>query len=611
MSIFKKWQCILTLNAMLATLVFPICADTKQDFSTFTPQDWQNLSTEERVKLKEQTLSALDQKRVSVIIDQAGRPLTLSKGHSAKKDCSKKPKPHKDTKVSCCCGKGISNKDINQHGAGYMISKPGEYFIEEDLIFNPVVAGAAAIVINADNVILHLCNKVLRQQSSNTQPGTVGILVNGKKNVSLDGGTVQDFNTFGIFVNQNTDILSMTRLNVINCGTTAAGNVGGVLILPSNSIKVTDSKFLENYGIAFSIAGCTNFEMDNCSCDNTKGSAIFPFGTTASGFLAGPFPTISPNATPSENITLTNSTFSNSTGTFEAFGVTLLSFNSIIDIKNVLIENCISNGCTGGPFSDEVEGISVIGTNAVIKSCIVDNVTSGFGTPFSGMARGFRCVGANIIFEDCVASNIIGSGPVAAAGFTVEGTAEDINWIGCKAYNIANSGLPNVYGYGDAYGFGVNERGSYIAELIFPGSPIFDFNLGVGNVLDRCTSENIVTNVDNTIAAGFRFTSQQNLLVQDCISNNSSSYGFWFIDGLGDPDSSNGIVQNNVLEGSTTAGIFDETLANNAYIANIARSNGLPGSNYIGLPAGTPIAVWTIPGVTPVINPLDNLDIRP
>ncbi len=57
------------------------------------------------------------------------------------------------------------------------------------------------------------------------------------------------------------------------------------------------------------------------------------------------------------------------------------------------------------------------------------------------------------------------------------------------------------------------------------------------------------------------------------------------------------------------------TSANNAYLANIARANG---TNYSGLPEGTPIRIWQLPGPPSSTNSngildaqLDNLDIRP
>ena len=67
-------------------------------------------------------------------------------------------------------------------------------------------------------------------------------------------------------------------------------------------------------------------------------------------------------------------------------------------------------------------------------------------------------------------------------------------------------------------------------------------------------------------------------------------------------------------------GIQDtKATANNAYYANFARSNGaVITDNYIGLPAGTPIREWTIPGAPNPVNSnaildpqLDNLSVAP
>lgn len=596
------------------------------DRKTFTPAEWQKLTPKQQQAWKEkhwvvQPMPIVGKSKAQEIGDRGcGQQICwMQKPQCHKPQCPKEKKEkhhhhhHKVKKCGPCGGKGISQKDVNKKGTGFIITKSGEYFLEKDIAFDPSVPNAAAITIDADNVVLHLCNKTLSQESDNSQPGTMGILVNGRENVSIDGGTIRDFIAYGIFSNPGSNIFSLNDINVINCGTIAEGPVGGVLLLPSDSITVTNCNFIENFGVGFDIAGCTNFVMDHCACNGTKGSQVFPVAgaTAALGFLAQPFPLIIPlpNATTCENIVITNSTFNGSNATATVVGAVFGGFFSVDQVKNILVENCVSMGSIGGALSDEVEGFSLLASNAVIRNCVVDTIISGAGTPFSGLARAFRCLGKNVVYENCVASNVTGSGPASATGFSGEYTTEQVTWRNCVAYNITNIGTPTENGNADAYGFGsVIIAGFLIPQFII--SPIFDVNFATGNVFEGCIAENITVTGDGSTAAGFRFSSQQNIDVQNCVSNNNQHYGFWMEDEAGFP-STNGIIQSNTIEGNGSAGIEDDTSDANAYIANIARSNNCPGNNYVGVPAGTPIATWIIPGPVPTINPLDNLDICP
>ncbi len=514
-----------------------------------------------------------------------------------------------------------------------MISKSGDYFLGENVDFDPTIPNAAAIVINADNVTLRLCNKTLRQKPGNTRPGTIGILINGVQNVSIEGGTIRDFNLYGIFGNPNNDILQIEKLNVINCGTSATVSSGGMSLLVSTNIKVYYSNFIENFALGVSTYGCKNYVMDHCGCNNTQGSTFEQgFGTAAVGFEAAPYPSSQiPAQFTAENIILTNSTFNNSSGGTFAIGLIVISENvsSTTEIKNnttnIIIENCVSMGITAGSLADESEGFATYGSNIVVRNCVADSISAGSGTPFSGLARGFRSGGYNILFENCVASNISGSGQIAAAGFVTEFLGSEVTWRGCTAYNISNSGTPGTFDTADAYGFGTLIKPGIISRAITPiENQVF---LGTGNVFESCLAENVTS--ANGTAAGFRLASQENIKVKNCISNYNKTYGFWFKDEVSVVDdvstlvpSINGLIEKNYIEGNGAAGIFDETSpsANNAYIANIARSNGGIGDNYTGagLPAGTPIRIWTLPGFPGNTNnnairdaQLDNMDIRP
>lgn len=564
---------------------------------------------------------------VEVVIDEDGWPL-----HSRKKSCDKSNSDSCDDSCDCdecrrrkyrCGGTGISSGDINRHRAGYMINEPGEYTLVEDVSFNPRGPGAAAIVINADNVTLHLCNKVLRQMPGNSKGNTVGILINGRNNISIDGGTIRDFTLFGIVGNPNNDVLFLRNLKVLNCGTQRVGVfLGGVQLALSNNIQVESCSFVGNIGVGVAIFGCNNFSMSQSACDDTKGVdfGIGPEFTRAVAFGAFPFPPIGgPTVSGSQNIKLLNSTFSRTTATMGVFGALIISFNSVDDMKNILIENCVSMGNRGGAVSDEIEGFGCVGTNITVRNCVADDVTApNTISPFGGLSRGFRAIGSNILYKDCVASNITGSGPSDAIGFSAEYSNRNVMWQGCKAFNILNTGTPSLLGNADAYGFGSVTRGSIFVEIFFAG-PIFNFQPGLSNSWLACSSQNVIA-IGGGLGAAFGIASQRSADIQKCIASDSNHFGLRFSNV---PDnqgnlllSSNAIVKGNTIY-NNSAGIRDDTTGNNTYITNIARSNGAPGNNYVGVPAGTPIRIWTLPGPPDpvdnngILDPLDNMDIRP
>lgn len=525
----------------------------------------------------------------------------------------------------CCCGIKISSDKVNRHGAGYVINKPGEYTLSEDIVYDPVVPGTAAIVINANNVTLHLCHKVLRQSNENTQPNTVGILINGRKNISIDGGTIKNFSSLGIISNPGTNILSLSNLKVIGCGTQGIGEfIGGIQLLISDNVRIENVSAVENIGIGISAAGCNNLYANRCFCDDMRGSE-FGFGpalTRAAGFVVTPFPVFpasGPLIATSRNIKLLDSTFNRTTASVSTFGALIIGFNSVTDIKDILVESCVSMGNTGGAFSDENEGIGIVGTNIVVRNCVVSDITAPSSIfPFSGLARGFRVSGSNILYENCTASNITGNGPAAAVGFSGEYSCNNAIWKGCTALDIRNTGTPDLFlGNADAYGFGGIIRGSIFAQGIIGGG-IFDFKLGLSNTWQSCSSSGAVA-TGGGIGAAFSIASQKNANIQKCVANRASHFGFRFnnaADDVGNPVlSSNAIVKSNTIYDNVSVGIMDATAGNNAYIANIARSNT---TNYVGLPAGTPIRTWVLPGPPSpidsngILDPqLDNMDIQP
>lgn len=613
---FERKYSFLVLSALLALAHqlraedAPLALKNKvraNNTPTFTPQDWQNLTPEEQQAWKDKYWAI--------------KPPVVKKSLSVEEKSLRNCEYCQNESKNCCCGIGISQCDVNDSENGFYINTPGEYFLKENISYSPTGESGVAITINSDDVILHLCNKTLYKDPSNEQPYSTGILINeGRQNVSIDTGTVQGFEAFGIVVLPGSSMISFNQLNVSNCGGFQIEGFGGggVLSFLSDTIKIKNSNFNKNIGQGILIFGCNNISMDQCSCDDTQGVQLFPIeGTSATGLMATSFPPFypGPDTVPTSNVVITNSSFNNSKGTLTASGMFIGDYFSPYRTKGIVVENCVSIGTSGGEFSEEVEGFKFIASNVTIKNCIADGVDAKRGTPNSGLARGFRLTGKNILCDGCRASNITGSGRVPAAGYASEYIGKNIMFRDCTAYNINNSGNQKAH----AYGFASVIRGGLFIPMLF-NSPSFAFNVGKGNIFESCIAENVTKKTNRrSTAAGFKFASEKNVTVQNCISNHNSTYGFWMKDQNNDPLSKWGIFQSNTLAGNAAAGIKDRTLAKNAYIANIARSNGNNrknrnggnGNNYRGIPSSTPRTIWNISGSTPTIKPLDNLDIRP
>lgn len=111
-------------------------------------------------------------------------------------------KSHHEVKCNDCKYSTITAKDFVSHSKlqkTYVINKPGKYRLTENIRFNPKKAGSVAILINADNVELDLCNNELTQ--ANSVLNCFGIHVKtGHTNVSITNGTVSNFTLNGIYV---------------------------------------------------------------------------------------------------------------------------------------------------------------------------------------------------------------------------------------------------------------------------------------------------------------------------------------------------------------------------------------------------------------------------
>lgn len=514
---------------------------------------------------------------------------------------------HKDVSSHKCdgCTTTITPEMIGKKG--FRISCPGLYRLKCNTTFNPPADGFSAIVIDSDDVVLNLNKKTLAQ--GNTTANTIGILINGNRNVTIKNGTVRSFTKIGIRGNSGVNQLYITNVNANNNGSAAASDLdmGGLVLVQADEVQISNSNFIENFldGAAFS--GCRDLWMDKCACNASIPCSIPLFGgfPGANGMAA--IAVAPPLVEKTINLRVTNSTFNNVGGKTGFFcnGLAIGSFDPTQIFSNILIENCEANNISvSDSISQSVLGIVVFGMkNATLRNCVINGIFNQ--NPNANHAHGIETDGSNVLVENCSVFNVVGQ-CFLATGFnseTMSGPNKSIVYRNCVTSNVQAIGpTSRAVGFGTLVGNGPN-----IGVSPFPG---------VGYIFDSCIAEDVIDSAN--LGAGFYLGSMQKLKVMNCSSVNSN-IGYLMEDIPTSPPSSIGVFKNNLAEGNSVYGFRDLTSANYSYIANIARTNGSPGDNYsgAGIPAGTPIRIWTMPGnpaVTDnlgILDPqLDNMDIR-
>jgi parallel beta-helix repeat protein len=515
-------------------------------------------------------------------------------------------------------------------GNGFWITCPGVYFLPCDIVFNPYTTNQSAIVIDADDVVLDLNGHTLSQGNTNTL--TFGVLINGHKNVIIKNGTIKKFTQNGIRLNANSSIIWLDQIIGYNNGNIAGGqSTGAVSGTTSQDIKITNSTFTQNVGAGVVLGGITKLYVDNSHFDDNTGATNVVFspspsspllpGTISSGLAVVFLPNVPDFATSSKNVVVTNSTFSGHQATFFTFGLGTINLGvtgvtAASNIKSLYVENCVAQNNTAlnqpgiADTAFAAEGMTFLVSDAVIKNCQISNITNTSTFPLSHV-DGITIDGTNIVAENINVSEITGSVATGSYGFYALNVNKFVVYKNCRALTVTNLAPFNDVSLGFAFGFSSVQTG-----LIGPAQP------GLGIVFDQCVAENCVAAgnaLGLPVGGGLSLQTQTNATVKDCIFN-ANSNGIFLIDfpGFDLFASSNSIIENNILQFNAFAGILDATNANNAYIKNYARTNGFGiFYNYIGVPAGTPIRDWALPGPPSavdnfgILDPLDNISISP
>lgn len=520
----------------------------------------------------------------------------------------------------------ILQSDLGSNG--YMITKSGHYYLPNDLSFKPKQAGRSAIVIHAPNVVLDLNGRRLRQEKTSgiMLADTNGILIDGQDSIVIENGQVSDFTGNALFVSTGSSHIAGQNLQVVRTG--KSDSFGGIYVLESSDLMFDNIQSYDNYGTGLLSIEVQRMVVLNSHFDNNLGGNYLGFGPENICFGLGIL-----NEQTTQDIIIADCTTNNNFSGAVTTGIGIFSVPPAPTIKNVSIINCTANGNNNGQnitFESDATGIALVAVeNYYLKNCVCNSNKKLFPPSIQAPyelngSTGFSLNGGSRgLVENCIAHDNSGIG-TTAVGIRVRGSSQ----IALK--NCFCAGNKNFSNDGEAWGFHTNPLPDFFG---FPA-------VSVNHVYDSCVAED--NSALSGFSGGFKFRSQidsqmiacKSLGNKDYLPSDTSlarqSYGIFVDDPTPMADSRNNILKNNLIEGNAVAGISDQTSANNAYIANVARSNGPNGTaNYVGAifptatscispgSPGTPVQLWIVPNApcaqdnNGVISPLDNLDIRP
>ncbi|HEV8628805.1 MAG TPA: NosD domain-containing protein [Thermoanaerobaculia bacterium] len=128
---------------------------------------------------------------------------------------------------------------ILQHAT--LITKPGLYTLGSDFA---VGAGEKAIVVQADDVTIDLGGRTL---SGPGGPGTVGIEVDGARNVGIRNGSLVSFGVGVLLQNVVNARLEGLRIDGEDLGGAPPNIEIGILLIDSRGVVVTDNQITETF----------------------------------------------------------------------------------------------------------------------------------------------------------------------------------------------------------------------------------------------------------------------------------------------------------------------------------------------------------------------------
>ena len=421
------------------------------------------------------------------------KPMKSKHAHKHVSTSSDSSSSNRNIECSNCEYTSITRKDFHSHGETkktYLIDRPGKYRLSQSIEFMPNKIGSVAILIDADDVILDLCNNELTQANS-TMLG-VGIRVKkGNTNVSIVNGTVSNFTLNGIYVEGGSSNIFLgnddSNLFVKGCGYgnqySFFDNINGVFHY-SCGILLGEGGDMFTYGPIKTIRLSNVFAEENGFCGVFMGpfqDAVFTdcsFSRNIDGRLGYVLPSDPTN-------TFYNSVFASGFTFFTAYSGSFADYisNSATFINCHFDQNTAKNGPeqwnTGFFFNRNFNGLKVY-------QCTF-NGNQGIGGRKIGLS-GFGTAGA-----------ILGGGGSAVF--------EDSEFSG----NLSEFFAEGLHHSGNS------PRGGAFQD---PNGVVIRGCTAAGNRSRGTTTDNGTT---SSTARGFELDFVFNLTIEDCVSQNNTA----------------------------------------------------------------------------------------
>lgn len=403
--------------------------------------------------------------------------------------------------------KGDQGKPVQQTGygiafipsSGLLLTKPGRYVLQTNVVWDPAADNSAAITIAGDYIHLDFAGFTIQKSQESTRKHTVGILVLPHATVRLTNGTLHGFDLHGICALGVTD-LQMHAMTVTRFTGEIHIFLVGCKYALVKSCTVTSSTVRSATYSGLQLRFCQHVSIVHLRASNLRNEAGGCCGISVVF---------------SNDIVIRRSKCSNlSTGddhTKGSPGQTCLGIFMLLS-ANVYISDCICDGIAGS--FDDAHGISVFFclANIYIDKCSVSRVSTGFGS--DKYKSGAKCTGVELMFvhnvqvKDTTVKQVTALNPQdrQAAGFTTAGTT-DVVFRHCVAETISCTGP----GAGVAFGWAPDPRPLFVApsdHTSYEACDAYDADVGFdlfyqnNATITRCSTHDVrlqvVDNVSET-----------------------------------------------------------------------------------------------------------------
>ena len=485
----------------------------------------------------------------------------------------------------------ITPKEIGT--TGFVISAPGQYCLTNDIIWAPTQSPSSTITINANNVTLNLNGKTINQV--NTLSSQAIVIMPGRSNIIVRNGTLNRMMLNGITLAGT----AATPIRNVTLEDLHIKFTGAVITPPSvtSGIAITSSNdtIIKNSVVAYSHATDRTTGLVFTQVNNILVKDCVVTGLTSAGICLG----YQPNFT--NDCTFSGCIATRLRGVWgitpNANGTTNGWFGG--SLENMVVENCQASHLRGA--CSDCHGFTfTIGNGITLRDNIASDILADAGQDGTvEMASGYSLVSSNnMIVENCIANNIRAVNPLRkSSGGFIAPFSRNLVYKNCKAQRISCVN-------GRAVGFGMMPQ----------------FTTSNGTVWDGCIAQENIATPNATDGIGFDLYDQVGAVLINCISARNSGHGIRCIgpetnDLVGGTvycntppnpvnrpnNAAQNLIQNNQLMNNGISGATDEAIRKNVWINNYAYNPGA--TNFVGLPAGTPIRTWSI-GLPP--TPLNN-----